>query len=55
MCSFIRVRISTLKENEKTKGGAVEKMKRASLFLSKKKKEQAPPGNSKPASTPIIK
>lgn len=51
MCSFLRVRISTLKENEKTKGGAVVKMKRVSL----KRKEQAPPGNSKPASAPIIK
>lgn len=29
MCSFLR--ISALKENEKTKGGAVEKLKRISL------------------------
>lgn len=37
MCSFLRIRISTLKENEKTKGGAVEKMKRVSLRRKKSK------------------
>lgn len=52
MRSFLRIRISTLKENGKTKGGAVEKMKRVSL---RRKNQQVPPGNSKPASSPIIK
>lgn len=37
MCSFLRVRISILKKNEKTKGGAVEKMKRVSLKRKKSK------------------
>lgn len=37
MCSFLRIRISTLKENEKTKGGAVEKTKRVSLRRKKSK------------------